>query len=430
MMYSTVMAPMVAGKMVVQGAVQAGTMATHAAVDAGTMASNAVVGAGNAVVEAGTKASTVVVRAGTVVGQSVVGGSKAILEGTTHAMEMGGKTMAKSSRALVEGTSSAVGMGGKTFGKSARDMMKSFKWASLRGFNTSIKSKKSKWEEGMDVIDQILDPDSEAYQALTPDQRQKLVGVKKLLIKGTNFGGLNNKNQHTPQDLEQSMAGLHPEGDLRGSVRDRNADASMQSFDMMQILEEGRDARRRASMRMSSVYILQEYAGVKEDATLFGEVSVSTQTDVQSRRGTNNTDHHHGIDSPTDSTTDCSEAYLFDDSEKTCSRVQRNVLSIERYFVPPEFSYLSRNEQLSVYELLKWESIGKWDFNVFDLDKATKGKALLFVGWAVMGAPYSQHAMAKELGFDSELEKLPGYSFMGELQIPQEKLYNFVRVIE
>jgi len=53
-------------------------------------------------------------------------------------------------------------------------------------FTTSQKEslKKSKWEEGMEIIDQLLDRHSETslYHVMTWDQRKKLASVKKLLL--------------------------------------------------------------------------------------------------------------------------------------------------------------------------------------------------------------------------------------------------------
>ena len=53
---------------------------------------------------------------------------------------------------------------------------------------------------------------------------------------------------------------------------------------------------------------------------------------------------------------------------------------------------------------------------------------MLFVGWSILGAPYSQEAMAKHIDMEDEMPVPRGYSFLQELKIPPQKLYNFINI--
>ena len=98
--------------------------------------------------------------------------------------------------------------------------------------------------------------------------------------------------------------------------------------------------------------------------------------------------------------------------------------------VPLEFQQLGVEKRRAVYELLQWESLAKWDYDVFDLDRFTGGNALLFMGWAILGAPYAQHAMARACDLNTDGETFVGYPFMDKLNIPPEKLIRYLRVIQ
>jgi len=99
--------------------------------------------------------------------------------------------------------------------------------------------------------------------------------------------------------------------------------------------------------------------------------------------------------------------------------------------LPVEFHELGGvDKQRTVFEMLRWERIADWDYDIFDLDRYTGGNALLFMGWAILGAPYSQYAMAHACGLVTEDEVFLGYPFMDNLSIPPQKLIQFLRVIQ
>lgn len=101
-------------------------------------------------------------------------------------------------------------------------------------------------------------------------------------------------------------------------------------------------------------------------------------------------------------------------------------------YVLPEFMALSRENQMRLFRLLSWSSLKRWEFNVFDVLDLTEGRnPLLFLGWAILGAPHAQYSMARQCGVMLELSELRGYNFADEaLRIPMEHLCDYLRVIE
>jgi len=102
----------------------------------------------------------------------------------------------------------------------------------------------------------------------------------------------------------------------------------------------------------------------------------------------------------------------------------------ENLYIPPEFQQLTQKNAL--FQLLSWTSLKHWDFNIFDISTITGGHPLLFVGWAILGSPYSQYSMAKACGQDDvTVEDFRGYKFMkSNLKIPMKTLCDYLRAIE
>ena len=110
----------------------------------------------------------------------------------------------------------------------------------------------------------------------------------------------------------------------------------------------------------------------------------------------------------------------------------------------PEFENLAsepeRREKLR--QLLSWSSLKQWDFNIFDVAEATNGEnTLLFVSWALLGAPYSQQYMAEvcksSASSKGETDITEGYNFVGNdssenplKNVSVKKLFNYLRAIE
>ena len=84
-----------------------------------------------------------------------------------------------------------------------------------------------------------------------------------------------------------------------------------------------------------------------------------------------------------------------------------------------EFKELDTEKQTRLFKLLSFSSLSSWEFNIFDVAEIDEANTLLFVSWAVICAPYSQIAMAKELrGAGVEIvqgdDEFDGYDFSGE----------------
>jgi hypothetical protein len=114
----------------------------------------------------------------------------------------------------------------------------------------------------------------------------------------------------------------------------------------------------------------------------------------------------------------------------------KNFLSEDEWdeMIPSEFLALPQEKQCLVYKLLTWEKLKSWDYDIFDLDKATQGHPLVLMSWAVLGAPHSQRAMAKACGMldsSADTDFLEGYNFVeAEMKLPLEKLSHYLRLIE
>jgi len=102
----------------------------------------------------------------------------------------------------------------------------------------------------------------------------------------------------------------------------------------------------------------------------------------------------------------------------------------ENLYIPPEFQ--SSTQKNALFQLLSWTSLKQWDFNIFDISTITGGHPLLFVGWAIIGSPYSQYSMAKACGQDDvTMEDFRGYKFMkSNLKVPTKTLCDYLRAIE
>ena len=107
--------------------------------------------------------------------------------------------------------------------------------------------------------------------------------------------------------------------------------------------------------------------------------------------------------------------------------------------MPDYWFELSNESKLKLRDLLSWDSISRWDFNIFDVDEVLKGKnTLVFVSWAILGSPQSQYSMdlaCLELSESSEIEfqelkDRRGYNFISKLNVREKTLVEFLRAIE
>ena len=214
----------------------------------------------------------------------------------------------------------------------------------------------SKWDAGVDTINELLEEDGEAYAAMTDDQKAELENVKVLLLERND--SKNDPRAQIPMQLLKRATNKKSDSD-------------------------GLDQE-------TAAYIMREYGGVTDDSS-------------QSNRSSKG----------------------FESFE------EEPLLPLEdaKSYLLPEFMEMSTPNQKKVCELLSWKSINTWGFNVFDLAEFVGNRPLLFMGWAVMGSPHAQKAMAKECGLPEPSDE-DGYNFMeSELQIPMRTLCNYIRVI-
>lgn len=139
------------------------------------------------------------------------------------------------------------------------------------------------------------------------------------------------------------------------------------------------------------------------------------------------------------------------DCTKSLEHLFKSDLGGAKVYCPPEWNALTKGARTKLTELLSWENLSRWDFNILEVADLTcetlcsptsssglKGGQfcpLLFVGWAILCAPKAQEAMAGSLGDsgDDETELDHGsdpYCFVDDLKLDPECVCNFLRQIE
>ncbi len=99
------------------------------------------------------------------------------------------------------------------------------------------------------------------------------------------------------------------------------------------------------------------------------------------------------------------------------------------HFLPVEWTTLNPESKQRLADKLSFDALSRWDFNMIDFSKLSNGSPLLFIGWAIMGSPHSQQAMAIDLGRDSRIET-NGYNFITQFSIHMPILCAFFRTVE
>jgi len=98
-------------------------------------------------------------------------------------------------------------------------------------------------------------------------------------------------------------------------------------------------------------------------------------------------------------------------------------------FLPVEWTTMSTEAKKKLYEKLSFEALKRWDYNMIEFSKLCNGSPLLFIGWAIMGSPLAQQAMAKDLDEDTETPK-EGYNFTSKFSLRMPILCSFLRTVE
>jgi len=106
--------------------------------------------------------------------------------------------------------------------------------------------------------------------------------------------------------------------------------------------------------------------------------------------------------------------------------------------IPAYWSTLDEKSKLKLRDLLSWEKLSQWSFNIFDVHEVLNGKhVLVFVAWAILTAPQAQHSMdlacSQFSNQDSEIKDIAdmeGYNFLSSLNIKEVTLVEFLYAIE
>lgn len=98
-------------------------------------------------------------------------------------------------------------------------------------------------------------------------------------------------------------------------------------------------------------------------------------------------------------------------------------------FLPVEWTRLSLDKKKGLAEKLNFQSLSAWEYNIIDFSKECNGTPLLFIGWAVLGSPFAQKAIASDLGLDPSTQA-DGYDFVTDFNLKMPILCSFLRAVE
>jgi hypothetical protein len=237
----------------------------------------------------------------------------------------------------------------------------------------------SQWDEALGTIDDLLKPGSATRKAMSEVQSERLECVKTLLIQGMEGKTRGNQLMHIPASL---ICPIPINNSNKGTITTSGVFSSLKSSIL--------------TVDSTVNYILKEFGGINSSIVRFSTMIPTTAAAV----------------------------------DDTTSFFEQG----PAYYMLPEFQNLPKDSQrVNLFKLLSWSNLKRWDFNVFNIVEVAGGNnALLFVGWAILGSPYSQYSMAKACGQnDVTLEDFQGYHFMDDpsLKIPFSKLCDYLRVI-
>jgi len=114
-------------------------------------------------------------------------------------------------------------------------------------------------------------------------------------------------------------------------------------------------------------------------------------------------------------------------------------LQLDQY-CPAEWKQLATETKTKLVDLLSWEHLSKWDFDIVEL-AGLSSDPLLLVGWALLCGPMAQKAMKRSIsaegGTNDEAEELVGnmtksyhYNFHESMNINPKHICNFLREVE
>ena len=245
---------------------------------------------------------------------------------------------------------------------------------------------KTEWEDGLDCIDSLLRPDSRTLHAMSPAQQQGLRKVKEMLLTTVGTMGSSSSCSTLIQNVPKALL----ETDSR-----------------------------------SSVFILQEYAGYTAQPTALPQKTKPTPRDTGAHKLSAIIGAHS----------------IARRISKRFKNVDEN--DIDGYDIsniPQHWHTLNPEEQLHLRDLLSWDNLSCWkNFNIFDVHETLRKKhTLVFVAWAILASPLSQHSLdiaCKKVHRDSkniimDIELRDGYDFTNKLGIQETTLLKFLYALE
>ena len=245
---------------------------------------------------------------------------------------------------------------------------------------------KTEWEDGLDCIDSLLRPDSQTLRAMSPAQQRGLRKVKDMLLTTVGTMGSSSSCSTLIQNVPKALL----ETDSR-----------------------------------SSVFILQEYAGYTAQPTVRPNQPKPTPKDTGAHKLSAIIGAHS----------------IARRISKRFKNVDEN--DIDGYDIsniPQHWHTLNPEEQLHLRDLLSWDNLSCWkNFNIFDVHETLRKKhTLVFVAWAILASPLSQHSLdiaCKKVHRDSkniimDIELRDGYDFTNKLGIQETTLLQFLYALE
>uniref|UniRef100_A0A6U9XTQ9 Phosphodiesterase n=1 Tax=Pseudo-nitzschia australis TaxID=44445 RepID=A0A6U9XTQ9_9STRA len=237
----------------------------------------------------------------------------------------------------------------------------------------------SRWENGIDCINSLLQPGSATLDAMTEEQCLGLKNLKAMIM--LSGDGEESDRNHIPQALLES------------------------------------------SESSSSDFLLAEYAGYNRRPEF--RASWNSMTKVLSAQK-------------------CAKTLkkIVGHNMRALESLRKRSIDFRNKdlaSIPSHWFDLDHESKVKVRDLLSWDNISRWDFNIFDVDDVLGGEnTLVFVAWAIIGSPQSQYAMDMAL-FDEdeddsqkikEVEARKGYDFISTLNVKEKTLINFLHEIE
>ncbi|KAL7546742.1 hypothetical protein ACHAWF_010071 [Thalassiosira exigua] len=99
-------------------------------------------------------------------------------------------------------------------------------------------------------------------------------------------------------------------------------------------------------------------------------------------------------------------------------------------YLPIEWTSMSKETKKSLAEKLSFSALSNWEYNIMELAELCNGSPLLFIGWAIIGSPQAQKAMASDLGEEGNIDDADGYDFATEFAVQLPILCSFLRTVE